>query len=80
MPITPENRKALKKLGYQRVLIELLKPMSDAFSSDGRLQAAEWISEQERKQRRIILVIACLSFIAATIGAWPVVKGWVAAL
>jgi hypothetical protein len=80
MTITPETRKALKELGYERVLIELHKPMSDAFSSEGRLQAAEWIGEQERKQKGIILVIACLSLIAATFGAWPVVRGWLAAL
>jgi hypothetical protein len=52
MAITPENRKALKKLGYQQVLILLLNPMSDAFTPEGRLQAQEWISEQERDQRR----------------------------
>ena len=80
MAILPDNRKVLEVLGYERVLVELLKPKSDAFGSDGRLQAAEWISEQERRQRRIILAIACLSFMAAALGAWPVVREWLAAL
>jgi hypothetical protein len=47
--------------------------MSDAFSAGGRLQAAEWVSEQERKQRRTILVIAILSFVGRR--DWCVARG-----
>jgi hypothetical protein len=84
MAITRENRKQFKQLGFERIRLELLFPYGDLFK-DGptRLQAAEWVSEQEGRQRSTLvgtglsgLAIGGLTLIAAAIGAWPVLKGW----
>jgi hypothetical protein len=86
MTITPDNRKLFESMGVDAVRTDLLR----AFEGNqrippgpGRQQALEWISEQERKQRRretlryrIMVVFTVVAAIAACIAAWPVVKEW----
>jgi hypothetical protein len=86
MTITPNNRKLFESMGVDAVRTDLLR----AFEGNqrippgpGRHQALEWLSEQERKQRRretlrywITVGLTLVAAIAACIAAWPIVKGW----
>jgi hypothetical protein len=81
MPIAHEDRRLFEKLGFERVRIELLSCGEDAVKGgQAREHARQWISEQERNQRRLFTAIAALTLIAAAIAAWPVVMGWLAAM
>jgi hypothetical protein len=86
MTITPDNRKLFESMGVDAVRTDLLR----AFEGNqrippghGRHEAPEWISEQERKQRRretwrywTTVWLMLIAAIAACIAAWPIVKGW----
>jgi hypothetical protein len=86
MAITPNNRKLFERLGVDVVRTDLMR----AFEGNARiprgptrLEALEWLSEQEGKQRRretrrywTMVWLALVAAIAACIAAWPIVKGW----
>lgn len=86
MTITPDNRKLFESMGVDAVRTDLLR----AFEGNqrippgpGRHQALEWLSEQERKQRRretwhywFMFVFTLVAAIAACIAALPIVKEW----
>ena len=76
MTITPENRKRFKEWGPEKVRLDLERRIDGGRLIDGRdnlIQAAEWLSEQDRKHRRTIIWIGVLTFIAAAIAAVPVI-------
>ena len=77
MAITSENRRRFKEMGYEMVRLDLLRAFEGGCIIEGRddrHQAGEWVSEQDRKQRRILTWIAALTLIAAAIAAAPVIK------
>jgi hypothetical protein len=77
MTITPENRKRFEEMGYEMVRLDLLRSFDGGCVIEGRadrLQAGEWVSEQDRKQKRSVTWIAALTLIAAAIAAAPVIK------
>jgi hypothetical protein len=88
MAVTPENRKLFENLGFERVRSELLSGGEDALKGNVvREQARQWISEQERNERRRIviigkagLVIGLLTLVASAIAASPTAIGWIKAL
>jgi hypothetical protein len=86
MTITPENRKLFESMGVDAVRTDLLRGFEGNQRippGPGRHQALEWLSEQERKQRRretwrywTTVWLMLIAAIAACIAAWPIVKGW----
>jgi hypothetical protein len=76
MTITPENRRRFEEMGYEMVRLDLLRAFEGGCRIQGldRDQAGEWVSEQDRKQRRTATRIAALTLIAAAIAAAPVIK------
>jgi hypothetical protein len=86
MTITPENRKLFDSMGVNAVCTDLQRGFEGNQKvppGPGRQEALEWISEQERKQRRretlrysIMVVFTVVAAIAACIAAWPIVTEW----
>ena len=86
MTVTLNNRKLFESMGVDAVRTDLLR----AFEGNqkippgpGRHQALEWLSEQERKQRRretrrywFMFVFTLVAAGAACIAAWSIVKEW----
>jgi hypothetical protein len=82
--IRPENRARFEQMGIELVRIDLLRGFEGGMlRNEGlRQQADEWITEQDRKNRRYerlrdlaLIVLTAIAAGAAMIAAWPVVKG-----
>jgi hypothetical protein len=80
MTITPENRKLFEEWGCEKVRLDLHRCIDGGrliVGRDNLIQAADWLSEQDRKHRRTSIWIGVLTFIAAAIAAVaavPVIK------
>ena len=83
MTITRENRKRFKEWGCEKVRLDLHRCIDGGRLIEGRenlIQAADWLSEQDHKQRRTNTVILTLTLIAATIAAVAAVVSVIAPL
>jgi hypothetical protein len=81
MTITPENRKRFKEWGPEKVRADLYRCIDGGrLMGDNRgnlIQAAEWLSEQDRNRWRKTIRIAWLTLFFAAIAAVaavPVIK------
>jgi hypothetical protein len=85
MTVTPNNRKLFESIGVDAVRTDLLRAFEGNQripAGPGRHQALEWLSEQERKQRRretlqywLMFAFTVVAAIAACVAALPVVMG-----
>jgi hypothetical protein len=84
MTITPANRKLFESLGVDVVRTDLLRGFEGNVRiprGPARDEAVEWLTEQERKQRKretrrywFMMGLTLVAAIAASIAAWPTIK------